>query len=261
MAKSSISSHHEQVDRALFDKIAGSYALKDVIPSTSAARRAIVRRAMRPIIAERGRLGTVIDVGCGIGAQAKYLHGDFDNYIGIDYSHELLEIGRRTFADQPKIRFIEANVKDLPLPDEMADVILIVGALHHMTDLETVMGSLARIAKPGANFVAIEPQRGNPLIQCLRWLRMRLDTNYSSDQNFFSDLELHAILDLVPMRTTRVEYQGFLTPPFGQAGVRPQVVFRPLSALARALEPIAEVICVGPLARLSWNAVSYGRFR
>ena len=261
MAKSSISNQHEKLDRALFDQIAGSYALKDLVTSTSAARRAIVRRAMRPIIAERGGLGTLIDIGCGIGAQAKYLEGDFDNYIGVDYSHELLEIGRRTFADQPDIRFVEANVKDLPLPDEMADVILIVGALHHMTGLETVMGSLARIAKPGANFVAIEPQRSNPVIQCLRWLRMRLDPNYSSDQIFFSDLELHAILDQAPMRTTRVEYQGFLTPPFGQAGIRPQVVFRPLSAVARALEPFAELICVGPLARLSWNAVSYGRFR
>ncbi len=261
MAKYSISSHHERVDRALFDKIANSYARKDVVPSTSAARRAIVRRAIRPIIAERGRLGTVIDVGCGIGAQAKYLKGDFDHYIGVDYSHELLEIGRRTFAGQPDIRFIEANVKDLPIPDEMADVILIVGALHHMTDLEAVMRSLARIAKPGANFVAIEPQRGNPIIQCLRWLRMRLDTNYSSDQHFFSDLELHAILNHAPMTKTRVEYQGFLTPPFGQAGVWPQVLFRPLSALARALEPVAEFICVGPLTRLSWNAVSYGQFR
>ena len=261
MAKSFIFSQHEQVDRALFDKIAKSYARKDAVPSTSAARRAIVQRAMRPIIAERGGLGTVIDIGCGIGAQAKYLEGDFDNYIGVDYSHELLEIGRRTFADRSDIRFVEANVKNLPFPDKMADVILIVGALHHMTELETVMLSLTRIAKPGANFVAIEPQCGNPLIQCLRWMRMQLDTNYSSDQHFFSNPELHAILDFAPMIKTRVEYQGFLTPPFGQAGVWPQIIFRPLSALARALEPLAEFICVGPLARLSWNAVCYGQFR
>ncbi|MBB54795.1 MAG: hypothetical protein CMF67_10530 [Magnetovibrio sp.] len=260
MATSSNSSQHEEIDRALFDKISKSYARKDVVPSTRAARRAIVKRAMRPIIAERGGLGTVIDIGCGIGAQAKYLEGDFDNYIGVDYSHELIEIGRRTFADRSDIRFVEANVKNLPFAEEMADVILIVGALHHMTDLETVMLSLTRIAKPGANFVAIEPQCGNPLIQCLRWMRMQLDTHYSSDQKFFSDRELHAILDFAPLTKTRVEYQGFLTPPFGQAGVRPQILFRPLSALARALEPVAEFICIGPLARLSWNAVCYGKF-
>ena len=59
----------------------------------------------------------------------------------------------------------------------MAGVILIVGALDQMTELETLMLSLTWRAKPGTNFVAIELQCGNPLIQSLRWMRMRLDTN------------------------------------------------------------------------------------
>ena len=251
---------HEAKDKALFDQIADHYARKDVIASTRLARQAIVRRAMHPVIKTKGSLGILVDVGCGMGAQAAYLDSHFERYIGIDYSDGLVEIGRQSFVDRDDIEFIVSNVKNEDLPEGIADTVLVVGALHHMVDLNEVMEALQRIAKPGAHFIAIEPQRGNPLIQGMRRARVKLDRQYSPDQHFFSQQELLGMLDLVPMSEKRVEYQGFLTPPFGQAGVRPQSVFLPLSYVACFLEPLAERLCVGPLAPLSWNAVAYGRF-
>ena len=254
------SNMQECLDRKLFDDIADQYVRKDVIASTRLARKAIVCRAMRPIIDEIGALRTLVDVGCGMGAQASYLDGQFDRYIGIDYSDGLVEFGRDTFKKRDDIEFIVSDIKDTEIPENIADTILVVGALHHMVDLKEVMVSLRRIAKPGAHFVAIEPQRGNPLIQCMRRVRMKLDNHYSADQHFFSREELMDLLNLVPMTHQKVEFQGFLTPPFGQAGIRPQSIFLPMSNLACLLEPLAEALFVGPLRILSGNAVCYGRF-
>lgn len=251
---------HELSDRELFDRIADQYSLKDVVSSTQISRRSIVCRALKPIVEAEGKIGTLVDVGCGIGAQAKYLDGSFEKYIGIDYSSNLVGIGEVIFKNNSNINFITANIKDRELPTCAADTILVVGALHHMVDLKEVMIALQRLAKPGCHIVAIEPQRGNPFVQLMRKIRMRLDSSYSPDQHFFSRQELLDILDLVPMSEKRVEYQGFLTPPFAQVGIKPQLLFLPLSRVACALEPIVEQICIGPLRQLSWNAVAYGRF-
>ena len=52
---------------------------------------------MKPVIQAEGKIGTLVDVGCGIGAQAKYLDGSFEEYIGIDYSSNLIGIGEEMF--------------------------------------------------------------------------------------------------------------------------------------------------------------------
>ena len=80
------------------------------------------------------------------------------------------------------------------------------------------------------------------------------------EQHFFSRDEMREIMSAVPMTDVRVEYQGFLTPPFAQAGTKPRLVFLPLSKLACLLEPATEFLCFGPFRRLSWNIVAYGRF-
>jgi ubiquinone/menaquinone biosynthesis C-methylase UbiE len=259
--KSAAPSSHEISDKSLFDQIADHYARKDVIASTRLARQAIVRRAMLPVIKSAGSLGTLVDVGCGMGAQATYLDGNFERYIGIDYSDGLVDIGRQFFSNRDDVEFIVSNIKNTDLPERVADTVLVVTALHHMVDLKEVMEALRRIAKPGAHFIAIEPQRGNPIIQGMRRIRMKLDAHYSPDQHFFSQQELLEMLDLVPMTDKRIEFQGFLTPPFGQAGIKPQSLFLPVSQLSCWLEPVAETLCVGPLKHLSWNAVAYGRFK
>lgn len=250
----------ELTDQELFDQISDHYAKKDVVRSTKMARSAIVRRAVRPVLGQVGTLGTVLDIGCGIGAQLEYLDENFEKYIGVDYSENLIEIGRQRYGHIPNAEFLVANIKDPSLAENTADTILAVGALHHMQDLNEVFEALGRIAKPGAHFIAIEPQRGNPLIQFMRRIRMLVDSHYSSDQQFFSYKELENLFDGSPITDIRLEYQGFLTPPFAQVGISPQMIFRPLSQVACTIEPVAETLCFGPLGILSWNIVAYGRF-
>ena len=234
---------------------------RDVIASSRIPRRDIVLRAVRPVWEARGgSLGCIVDVGCGIGASAVYLNGHFDRYVGIDFSRGMIELGRTFTAGVPNVELIHANVKDASLPRGIADVVYLDGALHHMTNAADVMQSLRRLAKPGAWFVAREPQRANPFIQILRTLRMRLDPSYSSQQSFFSKREIVTLVEAGGLQSVEARYQGFLTPPMAQVVLNPQAVFAPLARLIVSLEGVAERIMIGPTAALSWNITVYGRF-
>lgn len=251
------STHREFSDQELFERIADDYARKDIIPSTMIARADIIRRAVKPLMAGGENLGVLVDVGCGVAAQALYLDGTFERYIGIDYSSSLISIGRDLTAALDNVELIAANIKSAEVPENIADTILVVGALHHMTDLDDVMATLRRVSKPGGRLVAIEPQSANWLIQGLRRVRMKLDRNYSAEQHFFTKHEMEEVLRKADINDIRVDYQGFLTPPFAQVVLNPQALFGPVSRLVTNLEGAAQAILPGPL---SWNLVAYGRF-
>ena len=257
MVREPNSDRRERSDRELFDRIAASYAKKDLVPSSRIARRAILKRAVLPLLSDGSRIGTVVDIGCGPGGQALHLAGDFDRYIGIDQSEAMIEAARALTHDLPEATFVHANVKSEDLPVGVADLVLLVGALHHMTDIGEVIESLKRLAKPGADFVAIEPHRGNPIIQAMRWLRVRNDREYSGDQHFFIKPELEQILADGGLTDVELRYQSFLTQPFAQVILPPQWLTAPLSRFAAAAEPFCEAVIPG---RLSWLLVAYGKF-
>lgn len=250
----------EIADRQLFDAIGDDYARKDVVESTRFARRAILLRALEPLTGDGRSLGTVVDVGCGPGGQALHLVGFYERYIGIDHSSTVIRAAREFTKGLENVEFICANFKDHGLPAGSADTVLMANVLHHMTDLDAVMAAGVHLAKPGGRFVAIEPQRGNPLIQAVRWVRTRLDSHYSADQHFFSEPELRKVLVDGGLRQVRLEFQSYLTQPFATVIMRPQWLFSPLSRLAVALEPMVEKLFRGRLGRLSWLLAAYGTF-
>ena len=87
-------------------------------------------------------------------------------------------VGRKITKNLDNVTLIDSNIKDINLEDKSVDTILIVGGLHHMTDFDEIFRVFKKVAKPGANLVAIEPQRENPLIQLLRKIRMKINPGY-----------------------------------------------------------------------------------
>jgi SAM-dependent methyltransferase len=248
----------EERDQALFDEIAASYARKDITPSSSFARRAQILHVVRPILAQLGDVGTVLEIGCGVGAPATYLTGHYQRYIGVDQSGAMIETARLFNRNQRNVEFIADNVKTAPLPDDTADVVLSVGALHHMTELDDVMQRLTRLAKPGALFLLIEPQNGNPLIQVLRRLRTQVDASYSSEQIYFSEQELRVLVERHGLRELDVTFYGYLSTPFAQVVLNPQALTLPLSRIAVRIDEWLYRNLRGPLCRLSFNIVVTG---
>lgn len=250
----------EESDQALFDRIAEQYARKDSAASSSLARKSQLLSAIRPVLDQVVNLGTVVDIGCGVGAPAQYLVGRYERYIGIDQAEEMIEAARIFNQDNPAAEFLVRNAKSKDLPLNLADTILSVGALHHMTEPGEVMDSLVRIAKPGAFLVVIEPQNGNPLLQMMRWARGIVDRSYSSEQIYFSERDLTDLLEGHGIGNLLVEFQGFLSPPFAQVIMSPQVLFAPVSRAASRIDCWLAGSLPGPLKRLSFNIVIVGRF-
>ena len=126
----------EKKDRELFNNIADEYARKDIIKSTSLARKDITLRAVKKIISENKSLGTVLDVGCGAGTQAFHLNGLYEHYIGVDYAEKLIEVGKEITKNLDNVTLLDCNIKNLAIENNSVDTILIVGGLHHMTNLK-----------------------------------------------------------------------------------------------------------------------------
>jgi SAM-dependent methyltransferase len=250
----------EERDRALFDRIAGRYARKDIVQSSALARRHQLFMALRPLLTQTTSLGVIVDIGCGLGASAKYLTGYYTRYIGIDHSAELVKAATLFHEGNPNVEFIAADILNVNLPPHTADLILSDGGLHHMPDLDTVMTCLRRLAKPGAWFVAREPQNGNPFIQSMRWLRGRLDGDYSTEQQFFSETQIRELCRRHGLQQVDVSLQGFFIPPFAQVILNPQAISVPLSRLANHLDHTLNTYLPRPLRRLSFNLVVIGRF-
>jgi len=242
-------------DKELFNKIARKYSKKDMIPSSSLARKAVLLEAMKKVFSLCKNTGTVIEIGCGVGATCRYLDGFYGKYIGLDQSDNLIEIARQFNLQEKAAEFSAENILLPGKHDDTADLILSVGVLHHIPDIDDALKAVHRLSKPGALFMAIEPQKNNPLIQLLRFIRKLADPGYSRDQYFFSGPDLVEALSRNGFTDITLEYQGFFTPVFAQVILMPQCIFKPISVLCVKLDSFLNNRLPPVLKKLSFNAV------
>jgi len=250
----------ESRDKEIFDKIAHKYAKKDIVKSSSIARKHQLLLAIRPLLRKNNSLGTVVDIGCGAGQAARYLQTHYERYIGIDQSEPMIEAARTLNKNEDNVIFLSENVKSCTLNDNTADLILSIGALHHFTELDRALFSIKRIAKPGSGFLAIEPQNANPLVQAARGLRKLLDTSYSKDQICFSERSIRDLLSRHSMAVTEIDYQGFISAVFAQVIFNPQILFSKISSCSTKIDEWITGHMPRNLRKLSFNIVIYARF-
>jgi hypothetical protein len=95
-----------------------------------------------------------------------------------------------------------------------------------------------------------EPQKGNPLIQILRFIRKKLDRSYSEDQIFFSKNELKTIFQKNGFKIENIKYQGYFSTPFAQIIIKPSFIFNTISFIAIQIDKFIQRYLNNPL---SWN--------
>lgn len=107
----------------------------------AAARAALVPPATRP--------GSVlVDVACGGGVLAPHLAGKGHLHVGIDLSATATALARAH-----GVLTIRGDVAALPLPDEVADVVVAGEVLEHVPDLSGVVREVIRVLRPGGTLV------------------------------------------------------------------------------------------------------------
>jgi ubiquinone/menaquinone biosynthesis C-methylase UbiE len=93
----------------------------------------------------------VLEVGCGIGVDARFLVENGIDYRGVDYSFRSLQLCRK-MLDAANLRcgWVNADAAALPFADGEFDLVVAIGVLHHVPDMEKACRELVRVAKPGA---------------------------------------------------------------------------------------------------------------
>lgn len=104
--------------------------------------------AVRRLLADRAP-STAVDVGCGTGRHSRWLAERGHRVVAVDSSPEMLAVAARAL---PEVQTVLADVRELPLDDGCADLVVCALVLSHLPDLEPV-AELARLLRPGGRLV------------------------------------------------------------------------------------------------------------
>lgn len=89
---------------------------------------------------------TVVDLGCGGGLLCAPLSHRGCRVIGVDRSPASLRVAEEHSA--PSARYIEADIRHVPLPDECADVVILADVLDHLPDYDIALREAVRLLRP-----------------------------------------------------------------------------------------------------------------
>jgi SAM-dependent methyltransferase len=116
------------------------------------------------------RAQTVLDYGCGDGADSTLLAAAGGRVHALDLSPELLQraamrLRADGFAD--RVRFVCGSAHDVPLHDESVDVVVGHAILHHL-DIEASSREVHRVLRAGGRAIFFEPIRDSRVLRVLR---------------------------------------------------------------------------------------------
>jgi ubiquinone/menaquinone biosynthesis C-methylase UbiE len=137
----------------------------------------------------------VVEIGCGTGAISRVLSSrpEVKEVVGVEPSSGLLQRARVLASGTPKISFLEADGRDVPLPDNSFDVAVVHTVMSHVPGPEKLLAEVGRLLRPGGwvavfdgDYATMTVARGDddPLQACVdafsehyihdRWVMRRL---------------------------------------------------------------------------------------
>jgi SAM-dependent methyltransferase len=119
------------------------------------------RRLVLSFLADRAG-GVLLDVGCGPAVMTDVLLARGFEYHGIDLSEQMIAEGRKRFAGHSRVHFQVGDVQALPLEEEAFDVVLCLGVLEYVPDLDRALDEIRRVLRPGGSFVFSMLNRWSP---------------------------------------------------------------------------------------------------
>jgi ubiquinone/menaquinone biosynthesis C-methylase UbiE len=178
-------------------------------PSNAARLESADRYAMLPPAQILETLGlaegmTCLDVGAGTGyftRAAAALIGTAGRVFAVDTSPDML-VQFRERGVPPNCTILLSEEDSIPLPDGIADFILVAFVFHETHDRERFLGELARLLKPGGRIALVEwkrqkEERGPPFddrvdaadIRCDAPALSMVDTGDVNDSHYYVVLQ------------------------------------------------------------------------
>jgi len=119
-----------------------------------------VEQALLKVIG-KDRFGEFLDIGTGTGRILEILAPRAERGVGIDLSHEMLQIARANLekAGHRHCQVRHGDMYNLQLPNGQFDLVVIHQVLHYAEDPQAVIAEAVRTLGPGGRLVVIDFDR------------------------------------------------------------------------------------------------------
>lgn len=131
---------------------------------------------------ESCRTGRVLEVGCGLSMDGRFLSENGVDYQAVDLSIESLKLATEHFRQNGlSRRFTNADATRLPFRDGTFDLVFSIGVLHHVPDTQAACREVGRVVRPGGTLRVMFYNRHSYhvflvsyVVRPLIWLFLRL---------------------------------------------------------------------------------------
>jgi len=103
---------------------------------------AVEEVALRRLLPEGGK--RLVELGAGAGRNTPRYTG-FEEITLVDYSHTQLEQARQRLGENPRYRYVAADVYHLPFVTGLFDAATMNGTLHHMAEPRQALEQVRRV--------------------------------------------------------------------------------------------------------------------
>lgn len=123
----------------------------------------------------------ILDAGCGVGAFSEPWVGNNDVY-GVDFSEKSLE-----HAAARGLKILEGDLASLPFDTGSFDLVVCIGVIQLVEDVQTVLSELARVTKPEGMLLVQTLHKGSLQRKLLGLFerRKKFDRMYEMDELAF----------------------------------------------------------------------------
>ena len=108
--------------------------------------------------APEGRIGRLIDLGAGSGRMLTLLAPRADAALGLDLSHQMLNIARVRVAEAglENCELRHGDIFSTGLPDGSADLVVVHQVLHYLGDPAAAVAEAGRLVAPGGRLLIVD---------------------------------------------------------------------------------------------------------
>jgi ubiquinone/menaquinone biosynthesis C-methylase UbiE len=116
----------------------------------------------------------VVDIGCFVGEKLWQVDST-NNYLGIGVDIAIDSLKTAQAIDVQGHKFIAADMEDLPFKSNSVDLVMVFDVIEHLTHAEKGFSEVARILKPGGQFLLHIPIKDNKW--SMFWWKQKLFPN------------------------------------------------------------------------------------
>lgn len=172
----------------------------------------------------------VLELGCGTGEFTRRVAPEGAHLAAFDLSADLLAKARARVLTGAS--FLRGDAQVLPFKSGAFDAVYGCSILHHL-DVETALGEVRRVLRPGGRLVFSEPNLLNPQVALMFKVRaLRPRFGVSEDEMAFTRRYVSGLLESLGFARVSVRYFDFLHP------ATPAPLVAGLASLGERLEAV-----------------------